>query len=54
MFKTKVMMFKVVLQSMKPCYAIVGFDLHGGGGQVGALNAPWFSQAVFLSTLLGF
>ena len=24
------------------------FYLHGGGGQVGALNVPWISQNIFL------
>ena len=41
-FKTKVTRFNTMVRNVNPYYAIVGFDLHGGGGQVGALNAPWF------------
>ena len=42
-FKTKVMGFNVKVISVKPHYILVGFDLHGGGGQVGLLNASWVS-----------
>ena len=41
-FKTKLMRFNTMVRTMKSYYAIVGFDLHGGGGQVGTLNAAWF------------
>ena len=41
--KTKVMGFNTVVRSMEPYYAIVGFDINGGGRQVGTLNTPWFS-----------
>ena len=30
-------------------YTNVGFDLHGGGGQGGTLNAPWVSYALCLN-----
>ena len=46
-FKNKVIGFNTMVRNVKP-YAIVGFDLHAGGGQVGALNAPCFSQDVCL------
>ena len=41
--KTKVMGCKWMVRNVNPYYAIVGFYLHGGGGKVGALNAPWSS-----------
>ena len=41
--KTMVMGFNVEVRSVKPHYRLVGFDLHGGGGQVGTPNPPWFS-----------
>ena len=38
-----VMGFIVVERSVKPHYRLMGFEFHGGGGQVCALNAPWLS-----------
>ena len=41
--QTTLMGFNMVLRNVKPHYRLVGFDLHGGGGQVGTPNPPWFS-----------
>ena len=46
--QTMVMVFNVVVRSVKPHYRLMGFKFHGGGGQVGELNAPLFSQDVCL------
>ena len=50
--ETMVMGFNMVVTSVKPHYILMGFDLHGGGGQVGALNAPRDSQASCLIYLV--
>ena len=41
LYELKAMGFNVMVRSMKPNYANVGFDLHGGGGHGSTLNTPW-------------
>ena len=42
--QTMVMGFNMEIRSVKPHYRLMGFEFHGGGGQVCALNAPWLSH----------
>ena len=46
-FKTMKKGDEMVAKNVEPIFRPMGFDLHEGGGQVGALNSHWFVQFVF-------